>query len=48
MSKLVKRGRPSKKVQNVNATFKVTTVKMNDLSFNDNLTLNVFSAIVFV
>eukprot|EP01052_Picozoa_sp_SAG31_P064808 SAG31_NODE_23647_length_499_cov_1.280000_1_plen_125_part_01 len=37
MSKLVKRGRPSKKVQNVNATFKVTTVKMNDLSFNDNL-----------
>ena len=33
----VKRGRPSKKVQNSNATFKVSTVKMNDLSFNDNL-----------
>ena len=33
----VKRGRPSKKVQNSNATFKVNTVKMNDLSFNDNL-----------
>ena len=37
MSKVVKRGRPSKKVVNNNATFKVNTVKMNDLSFNDNL-----------
>jgi len=37
MSKVVKRGRPSKKVVNNNATFKVNTVKMNDLSFDDNL-----------
>ena len=39
MSKLVKRGRPSKKVVNNNATFKVNTVKMNDLSFDDSLFL---------
>jgi DNA repair protein RadA/Sms len=32
-----KRGRPSKKVINNNATFKVNTVKMNDLSFDDSL-----------
>lgn len=32
-----KRGRPSKKVVNNNATFKVNTVKMNDLSFDDSL-----------
>ena len=37
MQKLVKRGRPSKKVVNNNATFKVNTVKMNDLSFDDSL-----------
>ena len=37
MSKVVKRGRPSKKVVNNNATFKVNTVKMNDLSFDDSL-----------
>ena len=37
MQKLVKRGRPSKKVVNNNATFKVNTVKMNDLSFDDKL-----------
>ena len=32
-----KRGRPSKKVINNNVTFKVNTVKMNDLSFDDSL-----------
>ncbi len=32
-----RRGRPRKVVDNVNATFKVNTVKMNDLSFNDSL-----------
>ena len=32
-----RRGRPSKKVINNNATFKVNTVKMNDLSFDDSL-----------
>ena len=37
MSKVVKRGRPSKKVINNNATFKVNTVKMNDLSFDNSL-----------
>jgi DNA repair protein RadA/Sms len=37
MKNTVKRGRPSKKVQNSNVTFKVNTVKMNDLVFNDDL-----------
>jgi len=32
-----KRGRKSKKVVNNNVTFKVNTVKMNDLSFDDSL-----------
>ena len=32
-----KAGRPRKNVNNSNVTFKVNTVKMNDLSFNDDL-----------
>ena len=32
-----KAGRPRKNVNNSNVTFTVNTVKMNDLSFNDNL-----------
>ena len=38
MENKVKRGRPSlKNVENANATFKVNTVKMNDLTFNADL-----------
>ena len=37
MKKEVKRGRPRKQVNNVNTTFKVSTVKMNDLEFHKNL-----------
>ena len=37
MQKVVKRGRPSKKVSNNNVTFKVNKVKMNDLSFDNSL-----------
>jgi len=37
MNNKVKRGRPRKNVNNSNVTFSVNTVKMNDLSFNDDL-----------
>ena len=37
MKNQVKRGRPSKNVKSNNVTFKVNTVRMNDLSFDNNL-----------